>query len=77
MSGAESIRPSPPQKFERNGKSYIGYAIAFRGQSGAEIIFLAPTEDEAAAAFLNHTGRDADRELIYRAALTGASGGSK
>jgi hypothetical protein len=36
-----------PQKFEKIGKAFVGYAIGMKSPTGAEIIFLCPTKDEA------------------------------
>jgi hypothetical protein len=58
-----------PQKFEKVGKAYIGYATAIKSNSGAEIIILCPTKEEVIVAAESWGAIDVDQSLIRRAAL--------
>lgn len=56
-----------PQKFEKIGKAYVGYAVAMKSQAGAEIIILCPTIDEAVVAA--ESWGTVNRREVKRAAL--------
>lgn len=66
-----SARPKTPQSFDREGKAYVGYAIALRSNTGHEIIILAPTIDEAEFAAQGIISFNVDRSKIKRAGLVG------
>lgn len=59
----------PPQQFKRQGKSYIGFAIAFRREFGDEVILLAPTREKAAEAALAFGLAQVDIDRIVPAAI--------
>ena len=66
------MRKPKSKKFEKRGKSYVGYAIAIQTPTGSEIIILAPTVDEAEAVAACQIGLlNVDRSEIKQAALVG------
>jgi hypothetical protein len=58
-----------PQKFKRIGRSYVGHAVAIKSNSGAEIIILCPTKEEAVRAAEAWGNVVIDRKEVKRAAL--------
>lgn len=62
-----------PEKFEKIGGAYVGYAVAIKSQTGAEIIVLCPTKEEAIVAAETWGSVDIDPRHIQRASLSPVS----
>lgn len=58
-----------PQKFKKFGKAFIGYAVAIRSASGAELMLFCPTKDEAIAAAESWGDVEIDPNNVKHAAL--------